>query len=490
MTMTRLLVVDDEPSIQHAFTRAFRDTGIQLEQAGSAAQAVQMLAEISPDAVVLDVHLPDASGLETYHRLRKLDARVPVIMVTGHGTTDLAIQAISEGAFEYLLKPLDLAVLREVIDRAIRASRLMRVPATLPEVDTSPASISGDTLIGRCPPMQEVYKSIGRVARQDVTVLIRGESGTGKELVARAIYQHSKRADKPFMAINCAAIPDSLLESELFGHEKGAFTGADHKHIGRFEQCHGGTIFLDEIGEMSPMTQAKILRLIQEQCFERVGGTTTVKTDVRLISATNADLEAMSDDGRFRKDLYFRLNVFSIHLPPLRERGGDLRLLIEHYLRRLGNDLGKPDPQIDESAMTLLEAYSWPGNVRELQSVLKQSLLQANGSVLLPDFLPESVRFGTTGPKEDLPVANSATGTDWDAFVGGRIAQGSENLYAESLELMERELLVRVLRHTEGNQVQAARILGITRGSLRNKIRSLNIEIARSVWSENDQSEL
>ena len=490
MTMTRLLVVDDEPSIQHAFTRAFRDTGIQVEQAGSAAQAVQMLADTSPDVVVLDVHLPDASGLETYHRLRKLDARVPVIMVTGHGTTDLAIQAISEGAFEYLLKPLDLSVLREVIDRAIRASRLMRVPATLPEVDTSPPSISGDTLIGRCPPMQEVYKSIGRVARQDVTVLIRGESGTGKELVARAIYQHSKRADKPFMAINCAAIPDSLLESELFGHEKGAFTGADHKHIGRFEQCHGGTIFLDEIGEMSPMTQAKILRLIQEQCFERVGGTTTVRTDVRLISATNADLEAMSDDGRFRKDLYFRLNVFSILLPPLRERGGDLRLLIEHYLRRLGNDLGKPDPQIDESAMSLLEAYAWPGNVRELQSALKQSLLQANGSVLLPDFLPEGVRSGTTVPKEDLPVVNSGTGTDWDAFVGGRIGQGSENLYAESLELMERELLVRVLRHTEGNQVQAARILGITRGSLRNKIRSLNIEIARSVWSENDQSEL
>lgn len=488
MTMTRLLVVDDEPSIQHAFSRAFRDTDIQLEQAGSAAQAVQLMAQTLPDVVVLDVHLPDATGLETYQRLRQLDARVPVIMITGHGTTDLAIHAISDGAFEYLLKPLDLAVLREVIDRAIRASRLMRVPAMLQEVDPDP--VSGDTLIGRCAPMQEVYKSIGRVARQDVTVLIRGESGTGKELVARAIYQHSKRADKPFMAINCAAIPDNLLESELFGHEKGAFTGADHKHIGRFEQCHGGTIFLDEIGEMSPMTQAKILRLIQEQCFERVGGTATVKTDVRLISATNADLEAMSEDGRFRKDLYFRLNVFSIHLPPLRERAGDLRLLIEHYLRRLGNDLGKPEPQMDESALSLLEAYTWPGNVRELQSVLKQSLLQANGSVLLPDFLPESVRSGISGPREDVPVTSSPTGTDWDAFVGGRIALGSENLYAESLELMERELLVRVLRHTEGNQVQAARILGITRGSLRNKIRSLNIEIARSVWSENDQSEL
>jgi len=486
MTTPRLLVVDDEPSIQHAFSRAFRDSGIEVALAANAAQAVRRFCEVAPDVVVLDVHLPDASGLETYQRFRELDARVPVVMITGHGTTDLAIQAISEGAFEYLLKPLDLPELRSVIDRAIRASRLMREPAALPEID--PVPVRGDTLIGRCPPMQEVYKSIGRVAKQDVTVLIRGESGTGKELVARAIYQHSKRADKPFMAINCAAIPDNLLESELFGHEKGAFTGADHKHIGRFEQCHGGTIFLDEIGEMSPLTQAKILRLIQEQSFERVGGSTTVQTDVRLISATNADLEAMSEDGRFRKDLYFRLNVFSINLPPLKERGTDLRLLIEHYLRRLGSDLGKSDPQIDESAMAVLEAYSWPGNVRELQSVLKQSLLQANGSVLLPDFLPEGVRSGVHATQSVSLAEIGSITTDWDAFVNGRITQGSENLYAEGLELMERELLIRVLRHTEGNQVQTARILGITRGSLRNKIRNLNIEISRSIWSESDQS--
>ena len=485
MTTPQLLVVDDEPSIQHAFTRAFRDSGVQVTLAASAAQAVSRFCEVAPDVVVLDVHLPDATGLETYQRLRQLDARVPVILITGHGTTDLAIQAISEGAFEYLLKPLDLAELRAVIDRAVRASRLMRVPAALPEVD--PVPVSGDTLIGRCASMQEVYKSIGRVAKQDVTVLIRGESGTGKELVARAIYQHSKRADKPFMAINCAAIPDNLLESELFGHERGAFTGADRKHIGRFEQCHGGTIFLDEIGEMSPLTQAKILRLIQEQSFERVGGSTTVQTDVRLISATNADLEAMSEDGRFRKDLYFRLNVYSIHLPPLRERGADVRLMIEHYLRRLGADLGKPDPQIDETALAVLEGYSWPGNVRELQSVLKQSLLQANGSVLLPDFLPEGVRHGLPVSQPHSATEGHSGATDWDAFVGGRIAFGSENLYAEGLELMERELLLRVLRHTEGNQVQTARILGITRGSLRNKIRSLNIEISRSIWSEDDQ---
>ena len=481
----RLLVIDDEPSIQHAFTRAFRDTEVAVSLASNAAEAITRFREVAPDVVVLDVHLPDATGLETYQRLRELDARVPVILITGHGTTDLAIKAISEGAFEYLLKPLDLAELRAVIDRAIRASRLMREPAALPEIDPLPES--GDALIGRCPAMQEVYKAIGRVAKQDVTVLIRGESGTGKELVARALYQHSKRADKPFMAINCAAISDNLLESELFGHEKGAFTGADRKHIGRFEQCHGGTIFLDEVGEMSPLTQAKILRLIQEQKFERVGGSTTVQTDVRLISATNADLEAMSEDGRFRKDLYFRLNVYSIHLPPLRERGGDVGLMVEYYRRRLGAELGQVDPQIDESVLALLEAYPWPGNVRELQSVLKQSLLQANGSVLLPDYLPDAIRSGvSSGGATKLPEASS-TLTDWDAFVAQRIARGSENLYAESLELMEKEVLLRVLRHTAGNQVQTARILGITRGSLRNKIRSLNIEISRSIWSEDDQ---
>ncbi|RLS57871.1 MAG: sigma-54-dependent Fis family transcriptional regulator, partial [Planctomycetota bacterium] len=447
----RLLVIDDEPAIQHAFARAYRDLDFELTQATSAADGVEKFQSCQPDVVVLDVHLPDATGLQTYHRLQALDARVPVILITGHGTTDLAIQAISEGAFEYLLKPPDLPVLKDVIDRALRASRLMREPAAMAEVE--PTSESVDMLIGRCPAMQEVYKAIGRVAKQDVTVIIRGESGTGKELVARALYQHSRRADKPFMAINCAAIPDQLLESELFGHEKGAFTGADRKHIGRFEQCHGGTIFLDEVGDMSPMTQAKILRLIQEQRFERVGGTTAIQTDVRLISATNADLEAMSEDGRFRRDLYFRLNVFTIPLPPLRERGDDLQLLIQHYLRRLGRELGQPDSQIADSALEVLRNYQWPGNVRELQSVLKQTLLQANGAVLLPDFLPESVRMGGSRSEAGglLPTAGSTT--DWDTFVQQRIDQNSENLYAEGLELMERELLLRILRHTDGNQV-------------------------------------
>jgi two-component system nitrogen regulation response regulator GlnG len=331
--------------------------------------------------------------------------------------------------------------------------------------------------------MQEVYKAVGRVAGQNVTVLILGESGTGKELVARAVYQHSRRATQPFLAINCAAIPEPLLESELFGHEKGAFTGADRKRIGKFEQCHGGTIFLDEIGEMTPLTQAKILRLVQEQRFERVGGAETVQTDVRLIAATNADLEHMVEDGRFRRDLYFRLNVFTITLPPLRERGDDVGLLIDHYLRLYGRELNKPVAEVGPAAAAALRAYPWPGNVRELQSVLKQSVLRMSGSVLLVEFLPDQVRQ-PSGPAAEAPAG--AGGFDWDQFVGERVGAATENLYAEALERMEREVLVRVLKHTDGNQLQAARILGITRGSLRNKIRTLGISIARSVWSEDD----
>jgi two-component system nitrogen regulation response regulator GlnG len=480
--MPTLLVIDDEPAIRHAFQRAFRAEELTVRTATTAAEAVAAVTAARPDVIVLDVHLPDATGLDTFRRLRAIDARVPVILVTGHGTTDLAIEAMKEGAYEYLLKPLELPELRRLIDRAIQSSRLMQTPAAMPEVE--PAPLGGDVMLGRCPAMQEVYKAVGRVAGQNVTVLIMGESGTGKELVARAIYQHSKRADQPFLAINGAAIPEPLLESELFGHEKGAFTGADRKRIGKFEQCHGGTIFLDEIGEMTPLTQAKILRLVQEQQFERVGGSETIRTDVRLIAATNADLEQMAEDGRFRRDLYFRLNVFAIKLPPLRERGDDVGLLIDHYVRVYGRELNKPVAEVGPKAAEALRHYPWPGNVRELQSVVKQSVLRMSGSVLLLDFLPEHVRE-PGGPVSE--VRPSAPGFDWDQFVGGRIAANSENLYAEALERMEREVLLRVLKHTDGNQLQAARILGITRGSLRNKIRTLGISIARSICSDDEQ---
>jgi two-component system nitrogen regulation response regulator GlnG len=481
--MSVILVVDDEPAIRHAFQRAFRDSELTIQLVASASEAFEQLARERPDVIVLDVHLPDATGLETFRRLRAVDARIPILLITGHGTADLAIEAMKEGAYEYLLKPLELRELRSIIDRAIQSSRLMSVPAAIADLETPPPG--GDILLGRCPAMQEVYKAIGRVAQQDVTVLLTGESGTGKELVARAIYQHSHRANKTFLALNCAAIPENLLESELFGHEKGAFTGAQRRRIGKFEQASGGTIFLDEVGEMSPLTQAKILRLIQEQTFERVGGSETIHTDVRLIAATNADLAKLVQEGRFRKDLYFRLNVFTIHLPPLREREGDLELLVEHFVQRFGQELGKPVREVEAAAWSALRAYSWPGNVRELQSVLKQAILRMSGSVLLADYLPETVRKGVSSQ----PLTTEVEAL-WDQFIRERMAAGSENLYAECLEHMERELILRVLKHTDGNQLQAARILGITRGSLRNKIRTLGITIARSVVSENDATEM
>ncbi len=481
--MPTLLVIDDEPSILHAFRRAFREPEFSLVTASSAAEGLEALDRHLPDVVILDIHLGDASGLETFEQVHRRDARIPVILITGHGTTDLAIEAMKRGAYEYLLKPLELPLLRELVAKACQSSRQMYVPAVVAGAEPAPGS--ADALVGRCPPMQEVYKAIGRVAPQDVTVLITGESGTGKELVARALYQHSKRAAKPFLAINCAAIPETLLESELFGHEKGAFTGADRRRVGKFEQCNGGTLFLDEVGDLAPLTQAKLLRVLQDQTFERLGSNETVQTDVRILAATNADLEKLVAAGRFRQDLYFRLNVFPIHLPPLRERGDDLDLLVDYFLQRFGRELDKPVPAVPDESRDALRRYDWPGNVRELQSALKQSLLQMRGTVLLPEFLPAAVRT-PQAPREPAEAAGVA---DFDRLISDRLAAGSENLYAECLAQMERRLLTRVLQHTNGNQVQAARILGITRGSLRTKLRALGITIGRSVWSDDDQPE-
>jgi two-component system nitrogen regulation response regulator GlnG len=418
------------------------------------------------------------SGLEALRRLRALDARCPVIFITGKSTTDTAIEAMKLGAYEYLLKPLELSQLRQVVDRAFAISRLMRVPAVV--ADAGPVDERADAIVGRCPAMQEVYKAIGRVAGQDVAVLIAGETGTGKELVARAIYQHSRRAAGPFLAINCAAIPEQLLESELFGHEKGAFTGAERRRIGKFEQCSGGTLFLDEVGDMTPLTQAKILRVLQEQQFERVGGDETVRTDVRVIAATNHDLEALVAQGRFRQDLYYRLSVFTIRLPPLRERTDDLTLLVQHYLNRFSRELSKDVQAVAPEALELLHRYPWPGNVRELQSVLKQALLQAAGPMLLADFLHL--------PAESMPrEKDQHRAFDLGQFIDEQLHAGSEDLYAEALRRMERLLLTRVLRHTGGNQVQAAKLLGITRGSLRTKLRELGITIGRSVANAPDE---
>jgi two-component system nitrogen regulation response regulator GlnG len=477
--MPTLLIVDDEPAILLAFRRAFRDPDMTVLTAETAAAGLELARQHRPDAIILDVFLPDESGLETLHQLRAIDARSPVVFITGHSTTDTAIEAMKLGAYEYLLKPLELGQLRQVVGRALAISRLSRVPAV---VDSGgPLDERADAIVGRCPSMQEVYKAVGRVATQDDTVLITGESGTGKELVARAIYQHGRRAAGPFLAVNCAAIPEPLLESELFGHEKGAFTGADRRRIGKFEQCAGGTLFLDEVGDMTPLTQGKMLRLLQEKQFERLGGNETIRADVRVLAATNVNLEAAVAEGRFRKDLYYRLSGFTIHLPPLRDRDDDLPLLVRHYVHRFNRELGKEVEEVAPEAMERLRHYDWPGNVRELQSVLKQALLKAAGRVLLPEFLPAlSSPAGSPEGRE--------TGPDWEAFIDARLAAGTEDLYADSLHRFERMLLTRVLRHTGGNQLRAAKLLGITRGSLRTKVRELGIRIDRTVTEEEPEA--
>ena len=424
-----------------------------MEVARSGKEGIERVRAEPPDVILLDLRLPDMSGLNVYQAIRQVDARIPVIFVTVARSADMAIEAMQQGAFDYLFKPVDLNQLQTVVGAALEVALRMHEPAVVPDTLSVP-DVDG-AIIGTCPAMREVYKAIGRVAGQNVPVLITGESGTGKELVALAIYQHGPRAREPFLTLNCAAIPETLLESELFGHEKGAFTGAERRRIGKFEQCNGGTLFLDEIGDMPPALQAKVLRLLQDQVFERLGGNETVRTDVRLIAATHRDLKAWSAEGRFRADLFYRLVVFTIHLPPLRERGDDVELLVRHLVRRFSNELGRDVRDIAPEAMECLRNHSWPGNVRQLQSTLKQALLQTVGPVLLPAFLAPDLFRDTSGESGEVTVRPGQGGTLTD---------------------MEREAIQRCLFQTGGNRQRTAELLGISTRTLLRKIRDYGLE--------------
>lgn len=472
--MPGLLLIDDDPGlIQTQVEHAIGPLGIGVAVACTGAEGLDRLVEKSPDVILLDVLLPDMPGLEVYQRIRRIDARIPVIFVTATTGAETAIEAMQRGAYDYLFKPLDARQLRQVVGQALDLARLMREPTGFAE--SLPADDRVDAIIGRCPAMREVYKAIGRVADQNVTVLITGESGTGKELAARAIYQHSGRSRATFHAINCAAIPESLLESELFGHEKGAFTGADRRRIGKFEQANGGTLFLDEVGEMSLGMQAKLLRVLQDRTFERLGGNETIQADVRIITATNRDLRAWSAEGKFRPDLYYRLSVFTLALPPLRDRGEDLVMLIHQYLRRYSRELGRDVRDIDPLALEQLKSYSWPGNIRELQSVLKQALLQATGSVLIPAFLPSS--FASTEPTVSDPEKKE--GFPFESYIHQRLQDGTSDLYTEVHRQLDRILLPLVFEFSGSNQRQTARLLGIARQTLRTKLSEAGLNLKR-----------
>jgi two-component system nitrogen regulation response regulator GlnG len=473
--MSTLLIIDDEPSVRYSLQTSLESPALVVATAGTARDGIEAIRRGPPDAVILDVRLPDMSGLDAYRIIREIDARLPVIVITAHGTTETAIEAMKLGAFEYLLKPLDLNQFVNVVDRAIHASQISRQPVLYHE-QQEPLP-EGERLVGGSPPMQELYKSIGRIAPQDVTVLILGESGTGKELVARAIYQHSRRSQAPFLAINCAAIPESLLESELFGHERGAFTGADRRRIGKFEQAHGGTVFMDEVGDMAPGTQAKLLRLLQEKQFERVGGNTTIDTDIRVMAATNQDLESLAAAGRFRQDLFYRLNVLTIRIPPLRERIDDLALLLDYFLARMNQELDRRVTSVSPEAMCLLQQHAWPGNVRELQSTVQYALVHATGDTLLPDCLPPHLlqppaAGETLAPEQSVDRVVSR-------LVQENLTRNAGNIYYHVQATVDRVMLREVLEHVKGNQVEAASLLGISRTTLRSKLRSLGLVVEK-----------
>jgi len=462
--MEKILVVDDEPDIRRAFRRNLETESLRIVEAGDGPDAIRQVAAEQPDLVVMDIRMAGTSGLDTLRKLRELNPKLPVIMMTAYGTTQTAIEAMKHGAYDYILKPLDVPKLKALLDGALKAARDMRSVVSYQPLLAKEEYSEG--IVGKTEAMQQVFKLIGQVSHSDATVLITGASGTGKELVARAIYHHSPRSGQPFMAINCAAIPENLLESELFGHEKGAFTGAADRRIGKFEQCDHGTIFLDEIGDMPLTTQTKILRVLQNGEFQRVGGNQTLHADVRVIAATNKETERLVAEKKFREDLYYRLNVVRIHLPPLHERAEDIPVLVDYFLQKAGKRKG-----IAPAAMTLLRRHTWPGNVRELENVIERAAVMARGDTLMAEDLPAEVRE----PKA-AAVAPEDLNAALDMAVRALFAVARKDSKLKVIPAAERELIIRALAETGGNQVQAAKLLGITRATLRKRIDKFGIE--------------
>lgn len=487
--MDILLLIDDEADVQYSFRRILDPGQVKLMTASSGEDGLRLIPDTRPDVVIMDIRLGGMNGLETLRRLRQIEPKLPVIMMTAYGTTQTAIEAMKLGAYDYLLKPFDVPKLMELLSKAFKASRDMRqLVVCQPAIDSEDQTLG---IIGRCNAMQEVFKLIGQLSASDATVLITGESGTGKELVARAIYHHSKRGTRSYLAINCAAIPETLLESELFGHERGAFTGAVAQRIGKFEQCHQGTLFLDEIGDMSLSTQTRILRVLQSGEFERVGGNQTVRVDVRVMAATHRSLEQAVSAKQFREDLFYRLNVVRIQLPPLRDRREDIRLLIDHFIGKWARRHKMPVKTISDDAAAILETYSWPGNVRELENVVQRALVVAKGEIIqVHDLPPEITRHAARFSRPVItPVVESVSPVsrqvreqkcsepNLEATAQMLFRWARLDRHLKILPAVERFLIINALRETQGNQVQASRLLGITRATLRKRIERFGITV-------------
>jgi two-component system nitrogen regulation response regulator GlnG len=476
-----ILIVDDDAQLRQSFEKILSEDGHTVLTAATGEEGVAMVKQEVPDLVIMDVRLPGMDGLEAFRVIHEIEPRLSVIIMTAHGTTDTAIEATKLGAFDYVTKPFEVPDMLALINQTLEAARLMRSTV---EMDALPESTASEALIGRSKVMEEVYKAIGRVASTDATVLVRGESGTGKELVARAIYQHSLRSEKPFLVINCVAIPDTLLESELFGYEKGAFTGAAQRRVGKIEQANGGTVFLDEIGDMPFSIQAKILRLLQEKSIERLGGRQPIPVDVRIIAATNRDLEQAMEKGRFREDLYYRLKVVTLQLPPLRERAEDIPLLADYFLGRFSTEMDMENPGLTDEARATLMHDAWPGNVRELANTLQKALIFSRGVPIGPDEVSRVIDERGAPPSEDTQSMET-TMREWVRQVLSS-APAEGHLFENLMDRFARILVTEALNITEGNRSRAAKLIGLSRPTLLSKIDKYKIQLKTKVQEDEE----
>jgi len=471
--MEKLLVVDDELHIRTTIEAVLRSDELQVLTAADAAEADRLMSEENPQIVLLDIRIGAASGLDLFSALRRRNPRVLVIFITGHGSAETAIETMKLGAFDYLLKPLDLDRLQESVEQARRTCRQMYAPASL----GAPASddVGSDRLIGSGPAMQSVCRMIGRVAPQEVNVLIVGESGSGKDLIARAIYQHSHRSQLPFLRSNCSAVSETLLESELFGHEKCAFAGAEHRRIGRLEQCHRGTLYLEDVADLPKGTQAKLLRLLQDGEFQRLGGVETLRVDVRILASSHRNLESLLTEGSFRQDLYYRLRDITIQVPALRERLEDIPELAHYLMFRFNQQLGTVAASISPEAIEKLQSHRSPGNIRELQGVLRDALVISTGASLLPEHFPLELR----ADGDDAMTAGSgaaAEAEDWPAlgaFAEQVLGDGRGDGYRRIIQRFDRLVILHAMNLAGGLQSRAADLLGLSRPTLRLKLRGI-----------------